>query len=43
MKTVLRCLRADFLKIKNTALFAAHLAIPFVMAGAFLLYYKISP
>lgn len=43
MNTVFRYLRADFLKIKATALFAAHLAIPVATAGAFLLYYMVSP
>lgn len=43
MRTLLRCMKADFMKMKGTALVAAHLAIPTAMAGAFLLYYKTSP
>lgn len=36
-------MKADFLKIKRTSLCAVHLIVPVVMAGAFLLYYNVSP
>lgn len=42
MKTLFCCMRADFMKIKNTAVLAAHLIIPVVMAVVFLLYYRVS-
>lgn len=38
-----RCIKADFLKIKHTSLGKAHMAVPAVMTGAFLLYYSVSP
>lgn len=43
MRMLLRCIRSDFLKIKATPIAAAHLGIPALMAGVFLLYYKVSP
>ena len=43
LKHLFRYMKADFLKLKRTPLCAAHLAIPVVMAGAFLLYYNVSP
>lgn len=43
MNVLFFCMKADFIKIKYTALCAAHLVIPMVLSGVFLAYYAVSP
>ncbi len=43
MRTILRYIRADYIKTKHTPLRMAHIAVPCAMAAVFLVYYAVTP
>lgn len=43
MRTLLRYIRADYIKTKHTPLRMAHIAVPCAMAAVFLSYYAVTP